>query len=383
MKVAVDALPLLGPFTGIAHYTRELMQRMQALAGIELFYCYGLYWDRSLRVHPVAHYDAVRKSARSVFPAAARSIYRGMRQAVFSAGARRRRIDLYHAPNYLPLEFDGPTVITVHDLSYLRYPETHPADRVEVMTRQLPRAIERASFVLVDSHFVRQEVLSAFPKAADKVITTHLGVSERFRPMAPAETATVVGGHGLVPGSYVLSVGTLEPRKNLVGTLEAFSQLPAQTRARFPLALVGMTGWRMEGMQERITSMAHTGEIRLLGYVSPADLPAVYAGAAAFVYPSLYEGFGLPVLEALASGIPVVASNTSSLPEVAGEVALTLDPHDHAGLANALKELLEPSSKRQARIQKGIDWARSFTWERCAQQTFAVYQRALLQAGAR
>ena len=185
--------------------------------------------------------------------------------------------------------------------------------------------------------------------------------------------------YGLAHGRYILSVGTLEPRKNLVGTLEAFALLPAQLRSAYPLALVGMAGWKMEHMSARIDALASEGHVKPMGYVADEDLPHLYAGAAAFIYPSIYEGFGLPVLEALATGTPVVTSNRASLKEVAGKEAATLDPEDFAGLGAALREALEGGGGSSAR-ERRIAWARTFTWQRCAEQTLAVYRRALSDA---
>jgi glycosyltransferase involved in cell wall biosynthesis len=307
-------------------------------------------------------------------------VLRAMRQLSFFVGVKRRRIDVYHAPNFLPLAFDGPTVITVHDLSFVRYPETHPKERVRIMERRLPKAIANSAFVLVDSDFVRSEVMDVYGTPAEKVITTHLGVSARFRPMSPQETRGVLDRYGVAHGRYVLSVGTLEPRKNLVGTLEAFARLPVQLRRTHPLALIGMTGWKMEHMSAQLDTLAAEGDVKPMGYVPDADLPYLYAGAAAFIYPSIYEGFGLPVIEALATGAPVITSNRASLPEVAGQQAATVDPADYAALAKALREALDAAGQIEAR-EKRIEWARSFTWQRCAEQTIAVYRRALLAAG--
>jgi len=379
MRVAVDALPLLTPSTGIAQYTRELMRRVGRTADVELFFCYGLYWGRELREKPLPYFDNLRTSARAAIPST-RALYRLVRQAVFSAGVLRRRIDLHHAPNFLPSRFSGPIVITVHDLSFLKYPETHPEDRVRHMNKFLPSAIERASFILVDSEFVRQEVLSQFSISEEKVVTTLLGVSERFRAMPSEHTAAVLAKHKLARGGYILSVGTLEPRKNLLRTLEAYGSLPPATRKAFPLALVGTAGWRMEAMQDRLTALVRSGDVRLLGYVAQEELPALYAGAAAFVYPSLYEGFGLPVLEALASGAPTVTSNRGALLEIAGDAAVTVEPEDPLAIRQGLEAVLEPSPERDKRVARGVAWARTFTWERCAEQTIQVYRRAVGQA---
>lgn len=376
MRVAVDALPLLAPSTGLGQYTRELMRRIGRIPGVDLSFCYGLYWADELREGPLPYFDGLRRSVRSTLPGA-RVFYGLVRQAVFSAGVRRRGIDLHHAPNFLPSRFSGPIVITVHDLSYLKYPQTHPADRVRHLNRFLPSAIERASFVLVDSEFVRQELLSHFGVSEEKVVTTYLGVSEDFCVMPPERTAAVLNKHGLAPGRYVLSVGTLEPRKNLRRTLEAYGNLPQATRNAFPLVLAGTVGWGMEGVQQRLEALVRSGDVRQLGYVAPDELPLLYAGAAALVYPSLYEGFGLPVLEALASGVPAVTSNRGSLLEIAGDAAITVEPEDSLAIQRGLEAALQIFVERDARIERGIAWARTFTWERCAEQTVDVYRRAV------
>src|SRR5687768_4575849 len=196
MRVAVDALSLLIPHTGIGHYTRELMRRVGAMSGVDLFFCYGLYWARELREAPAPYLDDLRRSARAAIPSV-RALYGLVRQGVFSVGAWQRRIDMHHAPSFLPYRFSGPIVITVHDLSFLRYPEAHPKDRVRHLNTYLPPAIERANYVFVDSDFVRHEVLSEFNVSAQKVVTTPLGVSDRFRPMRPEETEAVMRKHRL------------------------------------------------------------------------------------------------------------------------------------------------------------------------------------------
>src|SRR3954470_14169768 len=380
MNLAIDALALLSPSTGIARYTRELVSQFMSRAELRPFLHYGLRWSTGLREAPMPGIVSAKDAFKRVVPQSY-EVLRALRQVSFFLGARRRGIDLYHAPNFLPLRFHGPTVITVHDLSFMRYPQTHPKERVRVMERRLPEAISSSQFVLVDSEFVRGEVIEVYGAPVEKVVTTHLGVSERFRPMFPQETRPVLEKYGLAHGRYILSVGTLEPRKNLAGTLEAFALLPPQLRNAYPLALVGMTGWKMEHMSARIDALATEGHVKPMGYVADDHLPYLYAGAAAFIYPSIYEGFGLPVLEALAAGTPVVTSNRASLKEVAGKEAATLDPDDFPGLSMALREALEGGGGPAAR-ERRIRWARTFTWERCAEQTVAVYRRALSGAPA-
>ena len=250
MRLAVDGLILQSPATGIARYTRELISCISRVPDVEVHYCYGYSWGRELPDKPLPGVVPLKRLIGSIVPRpyVVRDV---IHQAVFSSGVRRRRIDVFHAPSFLPLRFEGPTVITVHDLSFLRYPEAHPAERVRYLAQRLPEAIERAHVVLVGAEFTRRELIAEFSVAPEKVVTTYYGVSGEFRPMAAEETAPVLVTRGLRHGVYLLSVGTLEPRKNLEAALEAFSRLPQRTRAAFPLVIVGMEGWRSKRLRGR------------------------------------------------------------------------------------------------------------------------------------
>jgi glycosyltransferase involved in cell wall biosynthesis len=349
--------------------------QLRGLHDIRPYLHYAVHWDRELPQDALPGIVGAKTAFKRVVPQSY-EVLRALRQVSFWAGLQRHAINVYHAPNFLPLRFNGPTVITVHDLSFLRYPQTHPEERVRVMERRLPAAISTAAFILVDSEFVRKEVLEVYAPPPEKVVTIYLGVSERFRPMSAEQTRPVLERHGLAHGRYVLSVGTLEPRKNLAGTLEAFSMLPEKVRSSFPLVVVGMLGWHVNDLSARLRRLTSDGCVRAMGYVPDDDLPYLYAGCAAFIYPSIYEGFGLPVLEALAAGVPVITSNRASLTEVAGDHAVTLDPHDFPSLSEALYKALQSDGVAGAQ-ERRVAWARTFNWKRCAEQTAAIYRRAL------
>jgi glycosyltransferase involved in cell wall biosynthesis len=273
----------------------------------------------------------------------------------------------------VPLGYDVPVVITVHDLSWLHYPETHPKDRVRWLARGLPRALACAGAIMVDSNFVRAEVIETFGVAPERVHTAHLGVSSVYRKRTEEETAGALQSMGLSHGRYILTVGTIEPRKNVLHVLEAFSQIPAAIRERFPLVVAGARGWRAADIKSRLRRLADLGQIRFLGHVGEAALPCLYAGAASFVFPSLYEGFGLPPLEAMASGVPVIASNRASVPEVMGDAGQSLEPDSPEETAAKITALLDDPSAREAMGQRGIERAAGFTWQACAAVTRKAY----------
>jgi alpha-1,3-rhamnosyl/mannosyltransferase len=302
---------------------------------------------------------------------------RFLQQRLFRKGVRAYRPHIYHDPNYLAFRFDGPIVITVHDLSHVRYPETHPAERVHAMNKFLPRAIEMASQIIVDSHFVKQEVVNHFRVDSRKVHAIHLGVGDDFSQRPADAVRHALASFGLTFKSYIFAVGTLEPRKNLIQAIDGYVGLPETIRTSTPLVIAGMKGWLSGDIEARIRKHEERGEVRWLGYVPAAILPMLYSGASMLVYPSLYEGFGLPVLEAMASGIPVITSNRASLPEVAGDVGFTLDPQDVDGLRARMRSLIEDKDEAARRGALGIARARQFTWKACAERTLAVYNDAI------
>jgi glycosyltransferase involved in cell wall biosynthesis len=245
----------------------------------------------------------------------------------------------------------------------------HPADRIRWLERAMPRALARTAAILVDSEFVRQEVLATFGIDPVRVHTAYLGVSPAFRPRSDVETRATLGALDLVHGEYVLAVGTIEPRKNVKHVLDAYARLPEAMRKRYPLVIAGAKGWRAADLESELRALVERGLIRFLGYVADDDLPLLYAGAAAFVFASIYEGFGLPPLEAMASGVPVLVAERAALPEVTGDAALKLDPARPDETARTLASMLDE--------RRGLERAADFTWEACAHATLRVYREVI------
>ncbi|HVE48316.1 MAG TPA: glycosyltransferase family 1 protein [Casimicrobiaceae bacterium] len=381
LRVAFNATPLLSPITGIGNYIIELGAALAASGTVDPYSFYRYKWRHEAPTPPAEAPPGTRELANRIKPLIP---MRGpMRRAAhylgFSSGLKRNRVQLYHEPNYIPLSYDVPTVITIHDLSWMRFPEAHPADRVRWLDRTLPEAIDRSQAILVDSDFIRHEVLTTFGIDTERVTTVHLGVSPVFHPRAADVTGSVLARFGLSHGSYILTVGTLEPRKNLRHMLESYALLPASFRERFPLVIAGARGWRSSGL---VTQLRRIGDrqVRFLGHVDPTVLPHLYAGAALFAFPSLYEGFGLPPLEAMASGVPVVVSDRASLPEVVGNAGATMNPGDPEQTAHLLGDLLDDVGMRAAMTRRGLERASRFTWRECAVATRDVYRVALLRA---
>ena len=375
MRVAINAIAMLSPLTGIGQYAYNLVREMQDLR-LAPWLFYGASWSQELRAMTLPGMETAKTVFKRLMPKPY-VVKRFLLQQTFSRGVKRHGVKLYHEPNFMSYRFDGPAVVTVHDLSWLRYPETHPADRVREMNRVMPRAMESAAHVLVDSDFVKREVMEHYGLPEGRITTTLLGVSTEFRPLTAEQCAAPLDRYRLQYGRYILAVATLEPRKNLSSLIAAFAQLPDTLRRRYPLVIAGMRGWGESMMSESLRNMIAKGEVKLVGYVAQADLPKLYAGARMFVYPSLYEGFGLPPLEAMACAVPVIASNRASLPEVVGNAGILSEALDDSRIAQHMRALIEDDALHAHLAKAGRLRARQFTWRKCAMETLAVYRRVL------
>ena len=375
LRVGINATALLSPRTGIGQYVYHLGRECLEAEDISPSFFYG-NWKTQLRAQPLPNIDTIKTYIKKAVPWSY-EIKSLIFQAQFSLGLLKNRIDVYHEPNYLAFRFPGPSVITVHDLSWIRHPETHPKQRLAAMGRHFPRSLERASAILTDCNFVKQELVETFGLSPERVTPVLLGVSPDFFPRTPAECNAFLADHGLAHGQYVLSVGTLEPRKNIPALIDAYSVLPADLQQRFPLVLVGMRGWLTSGLEARMKPLVERGVIKPLGYVADEMMPLIYSGAAAFVFPSLYEGFGLPPLEAMACGTPVISSRSSSLPEVVGDAGVLVDPLNVDALAESLHRVLEDRAFAELLAQQGVQRAAGFSWKKTAAETIAVYRRVL------
>jgi len=381
MKVIFNVDAITAPLTGIGRYALELARGLARHRDVEALKLYSAYRWVDDPEHALAANRTIASLRKNVpFKSAALEAYTQLRSAMFRLHTRQMRDWLLHTPNYVLMPFDGPALTTVHDLSWLNYPETHPVERVRFLDRHLPRSLEKAAAVLTDSQFIADEIVARLGVPRAKLRVVPLGADAAYRPRARAELAPVLSRHGLADAAYLLVVATQEPRKNLARLARAYAALPASARARHPLVVVGARGWLQADLEKALAPLEARGELRRLGYVAEAELPALYAGAHAFAFPSLYEGFGLPVLEAMASGVPVLTSNVSSLPEIArddrGELALCVDPFDEDALRDGLRRLLDDEAWRTQAAARGGQRARGFTWTRCVDETVAVYREA-------
>lgn len=379
LRVILSVDAIARPLTGIGRYALELATRIDVHPRVQrrLYFSMGRWVEDpvSLLVSPpLTHWARSRMSKIGVVQKA----YRVLSPAYFGLRLRRYSDYIFHSPNYFLPPTGGRAITTIHDLSAVLHPQYHPSARADFMRAELPNTLQRADLVITDSEFVRQEVIQHFSWPANRIVAIPLGVSEVYRPHTAAETTAVLKKFGLAHGGYTLTVATIEPRKNLGSLIEAYEQLPASLRDRYPLVLAGDYGWKSEAIHDRIRQLESKGWLRYIGYVDEAELPSLYAGARGFAYPSYYEGFGLPVLEAMACGIPVLASNRSSLPELAQGTALLVEPEDIKAITHALERLLDDDTWRRDAAPQVRLVAGRYTWQTTAERTIDAYERLAL-----
>ena len=282
---------------------------------------------------------------------------------------------LVHGPNYFLPDFAETGIITVHDLSVFRFPETHPAARVHAFESDFRKSLARAVHVITDTETVRRELIEAFNLQADMVSSVPLGVEPGYRPIPGTALEAPLQRWGLRPGGYGLCVSTLEPRKRISELLRAWRALPSSLRDAFPLVLCGGPGWRNEDLLEEVQRAVAEGWVIHLGFVDEMLLPQLYAGAALFVYPSIYEGFGLPPVEAMASGIPLMVSRHSCLPEVCGDAPLYFDPDDDGAFRSGIEQSLTDAAWRAQSAARGLARSKLYSWDRCIDATVGIYRQ--------
>lgn len=356
LALSVDSLsPRL---TGIGRYCLELAQRLpQEMGPDKVTYFRGDNWiDNPL--------DLIQEDWRPPHR-------RGWRRR-YDEWQRRRKLKdcVVHGPNYFLPDWAERGVATIHDLSVHLYPETHPAERVKAFEERFERTLQQARLLITDTATVRQELIDVFGVLPDRVQAVTLGIPQvRTDP-----DLAFLKDLDLQCGRYILCVSTFEPRKRIDCLVAAYSQLPLATRQEFPLVLAGAEGWHNETLNTMIEQASQDGTVRRLGFVSQQLLDVLYAGAGLFIYPSRYEGFGLPVVEAMAHGIPCMIGNAACLIEVAQGAALVVDPDDVESFTAAIADALASPTWREKAAKAGRTTASLYSWDRCVTETAAIYR---------
>jgi len=365
MRVLVDAHMVGSQETGNETYIVELLRAMARLPGVEC----------AAAVAPGGPPSSLVGIGVELLPLASANNWHRLAFGL-PLLCRKWCADILHVTYVGPVHAPCPMVVTVHDVGYKRYPQCFSRRDRLLFATLLALSVRRAAAVITVSDSSRADIAEFYPGTEHRLHRSYEAAGESFKPVVREAALHVCKRYG-VSGDFVLAVGNLQPRKNLLRILSAFRQLVMQGEGGLQLVLVGKDKGLAGYLQREGADLLETGRLLLTGYVPAEDLPSLYSAARVFVYPSLYEGFGLPVLEAMACGAPAIASNASSLPEVAGDAAILVDPFDVDAIASAMRRVLADRELALDLAQRGLKRASCFSWEKTAQETLAAYQAAI------
>lgn len=379
MKVILSTDSVKYPLTGIGRYTYELIQEFKSQNYFE-----DLKFLNGYKILDEFTYDStsVPSGSGSKLVSFLKNtplvdIYRIASPFVKSRALHEYEDYLFHGTNFHVPKFRGMSVSTFHDLSPFTMAHCIEPSRAKYLRKQLLKTIENSDHFITDTEYTRLEFINFFNIPESKVHAVHLACSDSFKPLSFELTKMTLSKFGLEYKKYVLCVSTIEPRKNINNLILAYSMLSSEIKSKHPLILVGHKGWCSEDSHKLIEKYKHEGWLKYLDYVTSDELPLVYASAKMFIFPSIYEGFGLPILEAMRSGVPVISSSASCLPEVVGDAALFFEPNDIDGLSKVIANSITDDILLEELREQGIIRANEFSWSKCATETQSVYNKII------
>ena len=379
-KLVINLKSLRSPLTGIGYYTKnivkECLQRNIELIGM----MNGKFFHRkelNALIYSLENDYCVNKGVLSSLKNKLLRLLRvipgiyAIEYFLVSLRAEKTLTILakegftYLEPSFVPIKFNGKIITTIHDLSFLTCPAFHPKQRVNFLTKRVKKAIQISSHIIVDSNFIKNELIKHYALSDDRVSTVYLGVEQKFRIYNKHESRSTLAQLNIKDDEFILSVATLEPRKNLTMLVRAYRTLTNKLKNKYPLVLVGDFGWKNSSFFASIEDLVASGNVIVTGHIGDLQLTQLYSSAALFVYPSIYEGFGLPIIEAMASGTAVLTSHCGATAEVAGNAAFLVDPSCSQSITDGISSILSNERLRRSLQEKSMDRATFFTWSKC------------------
>ena len=372
MKIGFDISAQSLPRSGMGQYQYHLLKHLLEIDQKNFYHLYAFNFRNRKRFKEIKF--PAKNYKIQILPIPQRLIilwWMMMRRPLFNRLIKK--CDVYHLSEIcIPPVKKAKTVAFIHDLTTILFPQHHKKSNIFLHSRRF-KAIRKVDAILTNSESTKKDIVEHLKIKPDKIFVTHLGADERFRLMKESEVIPVLKKYKLKK-PYILFVGTLEPRKNVKTLIQAFNQLKQSHRIPHQFVLAGQKGWLYKSIFKAIESSPYKSDIQYTDYVKDTDLPALMNGAEVFVYPSFYEGFGLPVLEAMQCGVPVITSNISSMPEVGGGASLYINPESADELAEKIYSVINNPDFQKELSKKGIERAKQFSWEKCARKTLKAYE---------
>lgn len=378
-RVCFNMQPLIGKRTGIGWYTYNIINNIH----VDDMVMQGMCFDFLGRNHVRQRFDDVNIDNLYInqwIPSKIYKLINGLLPVKYDWFFPKG--DIYHYFNFVapPISKSKKVIITIHDMVYKILPETVNAKTLYILNRDMVRSVKRADVIITVSEHSKKDILRHLPVDEDRIRIVHPGLDYKFYAQGQHpddEIIDTIRRKYRLPEHYILYLGTIEPRKNLHALINAYELLPDHIRSSYPLVIAGGVGWKAQSMLDHMRTTKSAKNIIQLGYVDESDKPYIYGLADVFTFPSLYEGFGMPIVEAMASGTAVVTANNSSLPEAGGNAALYADAESSQSIADNILRLIENNDYRDALVQKGIRHAKTFSWEKSAEQTVNVYKELM------
>lgn len=376
-KILIGGVALIPPLTGVGRYTYENAKRLQQYSDFTIWFDYGIHSQKILSNRSQKDTSSIIVKIKLLclkfnFLKKVLRIIMEIASSLFS-----RKYDLYWQPSFIPSHFIKSKIIivTIHDLSFLHYESWHPKERIKYFQKNFFKELEKIDYIITGSEFTKNELVKELGVKKEKISVIYHGVDTAlYHPYSQQEIAPTMKKYNL-PKNFILCVGSIEPRKNLLNLLKAYNLFSENLKKLFPLILVGFQGWQNNDILHEIAISKES--IKYLGYLSDEELAHLYAGASLFVYPSLYEGFGLPPIEAMACGTPVVTSSISSLPEVCKDAVCYCNPYSPNDIADKMLKLINNEQMRNQLITLGLKQAQSYSWDRAAKEHYRLFKEIL------
>lgn len=363
MKIVFNASCIQQPLTGIGHFAYQNLLELQKLLNNEIV---AFQFNNPDKPQPtLASKPSSLKKFLIKFPMVY-SLKRFLTNQKFKKFIAKEACDIYLEPNFISYNTHISSIPVIYDLSFIRHPETHPKFRRKIFKKYLKKTIQSAKAIVTISAFSKAEIMDIFKVPDEKIHVAYCGASHEFKPRSASEVQATLAKYQLNYRQFILGIGTFEPRKNLIRTCEAYANLPASLRQTYPLVLCGASGWGDIQLSDKVKKLIENQEIHVLNYVSNQELYELTASARCACYASIYEGFGLPVLEAMQSATPVITSNVSSMPEVAGDAGILVNPYEISDIQHGLEQLLSNDKLCEELTEKGLVQAQKFSWEKTA-----------------
>ncbi len=375
MKIGIDISLTIGEKGGVGIYSYHLVKELSKIDYANEYILYPFFYHI---FHP--DYKKVFRLENPNFKIHMNDVPKDViKEMWFNPGQSRKEllgnVDVLHSTTFCaPSDHNGKLVVTIYDLSFITHPECHiEENRIHCLSGSLDAALYADKIIAISNH-TKQDIINYLNIPEDRIAVTHLSAGEQFRPVKDHFSIKKVLKKYQISRKYIFSLGSLEPRKNIKSLIEAYLMLPEIIKNEYNLVIGGGTGWLNADIKDKIEKLSMENNIMFIGFVEEDDLPVLYSAAELFAYPSLYEGFGLPVLEAMACGVPVITSDNSSLKEIAEGIGILVDPLNVIDIRDAIVNILKSPQRKEELIEKGLKRAADFSWTRTASETLKVYE---------